>query len=204
MPERFIAPPDAWAGETTFILGGGPSLRAFDCDQLKGHGRVIAVNDAGLYKAPWADVLFWADQRWLEWNQKKLGLHTGPLKITRKRPHVETRHDIKVMRFLPSKFSHAPDAVGGWCGGSSAINLAYLLGSRLVVLLGFDMRPGNWHSNHKMPPVPNQHRDRFIPTIESMAPHLSEAGVKVFNATPDSALKCFPIADIEEFIHGPS
>jgi len=161
---------------------------------------VIAVNDAGLHKAPWADVLFWADQRWLEWNRGKLGLHTGQWKITRKRPHVDTGHDIKVMRFLPRGLSHHADAVGGWCGGSSAINLAYLLGSRVVVLLGFDMRPGNWHENHKLPPLPDQHRGKFVPTLEAMAPQLLRAGVTLVNTNPRSALRCFPFADIEELL----
>jgi hypothetical protein len=104
------------------------------------------------------------------------------------------------MRFLPRGLSNHADAVGGWCGGSSAINLAYLLGSRVIVLLGFDMRPGNWHANHKMPALPDQHRGKFVPTLEVMAPQLLRAGCAVVNANSRSALRCFPFADIEELL----
>lgn len=196
----FSLPLGAWKGQAAFIIGGGPSIAAFDCGRLRGRGRVIAVNDAGLYKAPWADVLFWADRRWLEWNVDKLGLHTGQWKITRRKPHIPTGHDVKTLDFLPRKLSHWPEAVGGWCGGSSAINLAYLLGANPIILLGFDMRPGNWHQNHKLPSLPNQHRDKFIPTLEAMAQELDARGVTVLNTNGRSALRCFPFADIEELL----
>ncbi|MBZ7921652.1 hypothetical protein LAC81_07640 [Ensifer adhaerens] len=58
--------PREWAGEPAFILGGGASLEGFDASRLIGRGRIIAVNDAGLDLAPFADVLYFADgmSRW--------------------------------------------------------------------------------------------------------------------------------------------
>lgn len=196
----FSVPAGGWAGEACVVLGGGPSLKGFDCARLRRRARVIAVNNAGLDLAPWADVLFWADRRWLDWNHQRLGEHTGPLKITRKPPQIDTGHDIKVMRFLPRRLSHERDALGGWCGGSSAINLAYLMGARVIILMGFDMRPGNYHADHRLPPIEGQHRERFIPTLEAMEPELTARGVTVLNATPRSALRCFPFAHIEELL----
>lgn len=197
--------PREWVGYAAFVIGGGPSIRDFDFSRLRGKGKVIAVNDAGIEpdRAPWADVLFWADRRWLEWNADKLANHTGQYKITRKRPHIETGHDIKFLRFLPFAhhgLSNQGDALGGWCGGSSAINLAYLFGARVIILLGFDMTPGNWHNNHKMPPLPDQHRSKFIPTLEKMEPELTRHKITVINTNPRSALRCFPFASIEEIL----
>lgn len=177
-------------------------MKGFDASRLRGRGRVIAVNDAGLYLAPWSDVLFWADRRWLDWNVDKLPMHTGPLKVSRKAPHLETGFDVKVMGFLPGRLSNDPEYVGGHCGGSSALNLAYLFGSRRIVLLGFDMRPGNWHDNHKLPSLGGQHERRFIPALERMAPELRKAGCDVINATPGSALTCFPMLDLQEVLDG--
>lgn len=119
--------PTMMEGEAVFVIGGGPSVKGFDFSRLKGR-RIIAVNNAGFDLVPWADVLFWADARWFDWNHGRLGEHKGALKIARKCPHIETEHDIKTVRFTPRRVSHWPDAVGGWCGGSSAINLAYLMG----------------------------------------------------------------------------
>lgn len=191
--------PREFEGQAVFVIGGGPSLKGFDFERLRGRN-IIAVNNAGLDLVPFAQVLFWADRRWLDWNHSRLDLHKGRYKISRKRPHIETGHDIKLMRFRPRNLSHWPDTVGGWCGGSSAINLAYLMGAKVVVLMGFDMKPGNYHKDHLLPHVPGQHRDRFIPTLEAMAPDLQKAGVLVLNTNPRSALRCFPFADIEELL----
>lgn len=196
-------PKDEWTGQPVFILGGGPSIKNFNFSRIRGRGKVIAVNDAGIdpARAPWADVLFWADRRWYQWNWERLGNHYGKYKIARKEPPPTTTHDIKTVRFIPRRFSHWQNSVGGFCGGSSAINLAYLFGSRgPFFLLGFDMTPGNWHDNHQLPPVTGQHRNNFIPVLEMMAIELTKLGVSVFNCNPRSALRCFPFAPIEEIL----
>lgn len=204
----WTVPANVWAGQAAFILGGGPSLKGFDATRLRGKGKIIGVNNSGIDLAPFADVLFWADTRWLDWNKDRLGLHTGRWKVSRKRPHFDTGHDVKFLPFKPRRLSHRPDSLGGWCGGSSAINLAYLLGAKVMVLLGFDMRDlppdrwkeGNWHDQHQMPPVEGQRRDKFIPVIEAFAPDLLDQGVTVLNCNERSALRCFPFADIEELL----
>lgn len=191
-------PANEWIDQPVFILGGGPSLKGFDANRLRGRGKVIAVNNAG-FLAPWSDVLFWADSRWLDWNKHRLHEHVGKYKITRKRCNIP---DVKFVRFLMPSGRIAPDqsSVGGWCGGSSAIDLARLFGARVVFLLGFDMRPGNWHDEHLLPSLPNQHREKFIPTLEAMAPQWLRCGMKIFNCNERSALRCFPFISIEEVL----
>lgn len=198
-------PAGAWAGRDAFILGGGPSLSGVDVNRLRGRGKVIAVNDAGFDLAPWADVLFFADgwPRWFGWNQHRLPEFTGPLIVTRARvPQVDSRlrylaHDPK------AALSRDPSRVAGYCGGASAINLAYLFGARRIVLLGFDMRGGNWHGQHKAAPLDNCFERHFIPALDRMAPALVADGCTVLNASPGSALRCFPVCDLEEVLaHG--
>lgn len=190
-------PVGAWDGYATFILGGGPSIKDFDFSRLRGRGKVIAVNNAGLDRASWADVLFWADRRWYEWNRHNLHKFRGTYKITR-RPVSDP--DIYVLEFNAHSFSHDPYSLGGFCGGSSAINLAYLFGSRVIYLLGFDMTGGNWHNDHRLPPRPGQHRNKFIPVLEFMEPILTANGCSVFNTNPRSMLRCFPFVSIEEVL----
>lgn len=200
--------PKIWPNEPAFILGGGPSIKGFDFKRIRGRGRVFAVNDAGIVenRAPWADVLYFSDRRWLEWNHGKLQNHFGEWKISRQPMSWPLAEGVTVHKvdFLSRRWSDWPNAVGGWCGGSQAINLAYLFGCNPIILLGFDMREQavmNWHANHKQPHVANQHRDHFIPCFETViAPALRKRNVTVINTNPRSGLRCFPFASIEEIL----
>jgi len=197
-------PAGEWAGRDAFIIGGGASLSGVDVEQIRGRGHVIAVNDAGLDLAPWADILFFADgwPRWFSWNYRRLPEFKGGLIVTRaKVPQVDDR--IRLLRHDPAAaLSQDPQRLAGYCGGASAINLAYLMGARRIVLLGFDMQGGNWHDNHRAPPLENAFARHFIPSLNRMAVELAAAGCEVFNANRDSALKCFPFCDLEDLPHG--
>lgn len=191
--------PREWGGERVFILGGGPSLSHAPLAALRGAGRVIAINDAFLL-APQADVHYFADARWFEWNRSDLSVFAGRYRVTRAEI-VAPGLDVRRLRHDRRRdYSTDPGVLAGYCSGANAINLAALFGARDIILLGFDMRPGNWHDRHKTPPRPTHHRDKFIPSIERMAPHLAAAGVRVTNATPGSALTCFPIASPDEVL----
>jgi hypothetical protein len=221
--------PREWEGETAFIIAGGPSLQGFDAEILRGRGRIIAVNTAGLVRppgetgttphCPWADVLYWADKNFFEVNHARLGEHRGRYKIARHLPELPNRkdlaralareHDIKVLpRANPyAQLSAKLGELGGWCGGGNAINLAYLFGARRIVLLGFDMHFGSdrkhWHRLAPWPQAPEmekRYRSHHMPAIAAMAWPLQQAGVEVVNCTPGSALSCFPIRPIEEVL----
>lgn len=213
-----MIPAGEWKGQAAFIIGGGPSLIGFDPEQLRGKGRIVAINDAGLTLMPWADVLYWGDRRWFEWNHPKLGLHQGRYKFTRIMPRIAghpllaealiARHDIKVLGFKPGRLSTTSKAVGGHCSGSAGINIAWLMGADPIVLLGFDMhdlpldrwQEGYWHDHHQKPPAMGSRKNRFMPALERMAKELKDAGATVLNATPGSALKCFPAVNLQDVL----
>ena len=205
-----------WRGETAFILGGGESLKGFDPVALRGH-KVIAVNEAGLTLCPWADVLFWADIRWVGWNLHRMGLHTGPYRYTCQNYMLDRIPGAQLLRFAPtvrddpySAFSFRPDTVAGLDSGGRCINLAFHTGARRVVLLGFDMHDyrlgewqrGSWHGAHKEPPLAAQRTNRFVPAHEIMADFVHENCPEfgVLNATPGSALTCWPMVNLEDVI----
>lgn len=200
MASLWSVPLGDWRGKACFIIGGGPSFDPALAPRLRGRGRVIAVN-AAYTVAPWADVLFFADRRWYEWNRDDLHRYRGDLILTR--ADLKDPSDARIRRIgrtTTTPLSRDAHQLAGYCGGGNALNLAYLYGADPIVLLGFDMRPGNWHTLHRLPPKEGQHRDRFIPSLERMAVCLAGDGVTVLNANPRSALRCFPFADIEELL----
>lgn len=92
-----------------------------------------------------------------------------------------------------------------WNGssGACAINLAYHMGAKTIVLLGFDMRrvdgEKNWHSDHKehLKADPFSRHLKAFPVIKKDALLL---GLTILNATPESAIKQFPFVSLEEVL----
>lgn len=199
--------PRIWAGQPCFILGGGSSLRGFDASILRGRGRVIGIKEAGLTMAPWCDALYWADKFWCDGDSKhpangpRLHLHKGKFKITRGPVSNAKGHDVKVLiSDQKGGLSTDPTKIGGVCSGGNSINLAYLFGCDPIVLLGFDMKGDNWDGRPRRAQKDKAYEQRFMPAIARMAAPLQQHGVTVLNATPGSALGCFPKITLEEVL----
>ncbi len=132
--------PKLWPDRTCYIIGGGPSLRLFDIDRLKGQ-RCIAVNEAYTI-APWVDVLFFNDEPWWKRHRTKL-LDFGGLKVTtcealRDKPGIKV---VERKNSPPGIAHHHPTWIRwNMSSGGAAINLAYHFGVSRIILLGFDMR----------------------------------------------------------------
>lgn len=209
MPCTEWSVPREWEGETCFILAGGESLKGFDASVLRGRGRVIAIKEAGLTMAPWADVLYWADAFWCDGdstrkeNGSRLYLHKGKYKITRATCRRTGSHDVK--RLLSDQrmaLSEDPTRLAGICSGGNCINLAALFGAKRIVLLGYDMGGVNWDGRPRKAHKDNgtTYRTRFMPSIGKMAAPLQQRGVAVINANPESRLDCFPKMTLEEIL----
>ena len=193
-----VADSARFAGETIHILGGGASLRHMDISILD-LDPVIAVNNAGLDFFPDADILLVMDRRWFEWNRERLHLNRSRFRFGRAEqvpswslpwPLVAVEHDKHGVLNQHQSIR----ALAGATGGEMAINLAYLLGASRIILHGFDMRPGHYHRDHRIDTPAQSYDDTFIPSIERMARRLA-GEVEVFNATPGSALTCFPMLE---------
>lgn len=192
-------------GGTVLVMGSGPSLAQADVDFARAHVQaVIAVNDS--YKlAPDADCLYAADSHWWGWHKGVTGAHTvgnvkypaftGRLRYAlNKTPYA----DVQLLKRGPqSGLSLDPGRVAlGLNGVYQSINVAVHLGATRVILLGVDMRGGHFfghHPNNSAPPF-SLCLERFKTLIDPLA----AAGVDVLNCTPKSALKCFPMASLED------
>ncbi len=205
--------PEIWKGETCIILGGGPSLAQVDLELVKQH-KVIAVNDA--YKLGQWDCCYFKDDNWYYQDAFKdhpEAGHNGEhlerfngLKITSCEGLID-EPDIKVLKRgrrnhleLDREFiTHCSNA------GAEALALAIMLGSSMILLAGFDMKPlngkHNWHDNHIRQMNEEIYKFQFMDPFKTLAIGAKARGVEIINCTIGSALGIFPIVPIEEVLN---
>lgn len=209
--------PVIWPGETAVIVAGGPSvdlrqIRLIARAHLAGGCRVIAVNDS-VYPCWWADWLHACDQKWWLWHRETAVKFPGTRTTTDEAVPEEWAHLLR--RIAPDKrtgfcggFAEEPDAVcTGGNSGYQAIQIAVKAGAMKVVLVGFDMKPRrengdfavHWFGDHP-DGVRSDFNATMLPHFPSLVEPLAERGVEVINATPGSALDCFPRADLAEIL----
>ena len=209
--------PRAWPGETVFILAGGPSLKSFDRNLLKGR-RVITINDSWRLM-PWADVHYFCDARW--WQQqhaRERYAHSGEAfrhvaasdRWVTIAKVCESHQMVRVLKNT-GQLGLEEDPAGLRTGNNSgfqAINLAYHYGVKRIVLLGYDMhvqgKVSHWHDEERSANFQSHCERHFLPCFQSLVRPLAEAGVEVINATPGSALTLWPHLPLEEAVKDPA
>lgn len=182
------AVPTLWPNSTVVCLGTGPSLTQADVDACRGQ-HVIAVNDAYTL-APWADVLYAADNKWWHW-------HRGAPDFAGLKYTIEDRPYQYVVQPLqntgPYGLELAPTGLRtGFNSGYQAINLAVHFGAKRIVLLGFDLKGRHFFPDHPLRRNPGPPFAACLMAFPTLVGPLKTAGVEVVNCSPDSAIECFP------------
>jgi hypothetical protein len=165
---------------------------------------VIAVSDAWR-PMPWAGALYSCDARWWDLHKpdyagEKWSSHHAP---GNDKLGAAARHGLRLVRGQPGKgFSMDPGCIHyGANSGFQALNLALLFGAVDIVLVGFDMRlvGGRSHFFGDHPAVLRRtgSYQNFIRAFEVAAARLP-GGIGIRNATPESALRCFPEIDLDQ------
>lgn len=206
---QFWSAPVLWPGSTVAIFAGGPSITREQVDYCRGKVRAIAINNA--YElAPWADVLYFCDDKW--WSQfghgKKLVDWNGLIVRLQSGNHDFGDPRIKVMRNIDQRggLAEARDALAtGQNSGYQAINLAVHLGAKRILLLGYDMEAPfvngrlktHWFGDHPGGTSPHVY-DQMLPWFDTLVQPLKERGVEVVNCTGGGRLRCFPRMSIQE------
>jgi hypothetical protein len=168
-------------------------------------GRIIAINNAWKLR-PDADVLYFCDAAWWrKHGQEVKSGFRGGYRIT-----ISDARDPALKRLRNSGrtgLETKPDGLRhGTNSGYQAINLAYHFGARRIALLGYDMRieegRTHWHAGHGAEPAVVRHRLEkvMLPQFKALVAPLAAAGVEVLNATPGSALTCWPYRSLEEIL----
>lgn len=198
--------PKLWPGETFVVIGGGTVTQA-EVDAVRGHARVIAINDA--YRlAPWAECLYAADVDWWRAHEGVPTFEGAKYAIAHPTDRCVFPADVKVLRNTGGKGLET-DPSGLRMGyprsnsGYQAIQLAVHLGAARIVLLGYDMQPladgrSHWFGDHPDSCKKNSPYPEFRESFAHLVAPLKSAGVEVINASTHTALKAFPIASLNE------
>jgi len=144
--------------------------------------------------APWADVLYCGEDRW--WTHYGPRLDFAGLRYTL---HHGCAQWAQVLRFASyDGLCLEPDGLAsGHHSGYQAINLAVHLGAKLIVLLGYDMSQaasGNTHyfGEHPYPRrTPGCVLQTRVSIFRSMLQPLARLGVRIINASRQTAIDCF-------------
>jgi hypothetical protein len=181
---------------TRFIIASGPSLTIADVNAIKDQ-KVIALNDNYLL-APWADVLYACDGHWWDWHAERPELRAFKgRKITQDIDSAE-KYGLEYIRSVDADgLSRDPSCIHkGSNSGIQAINLAYHLGARRIVLLGFDMQATggktHWHGKHPGEGADYAPWRKWLWRYQLVADDAERMGLEIINATRETALKCFP------------
>jgi hypothetical protein len=155
---------------------------------------------------PWADAVYGCDGPW--WSARNGLPEFAGIKLAHDTGVCATYRDLNKIEI--AEHGHRllfdqPGTVGnGYNSGFQSLNIALQFGARRVLLVGFDMQGGgelHWYGRNdwkgaRNPGPPNfmRWRDAF----EGACPELKRRHVEVINASPDSALVCFPHMSIED------
>ena len=198
------------------VAATGPSLHKQHADAVKRSGvPVVAVNDAWRM-LPWADVLYAVDEMW--WKT-----HDGCPDFTGEKWSSHTlsgrgKHNDKADAAKAYGLHLVEGANGdgfsldrrrihyGSNSGFQGVNMAIHLAAERcrIVLIGFDMQAGkkrHFFGDHPAPLRNTCNYGNFIKHFDRAAKMLP-GRIEVVNATPGSALKCFPHVRLEEALHG--
>lgn len=186
--------PRDWEGETCVVIGTGQSLTQEQVDYCKGKARIIAVNNA-FEKAPWADVLYACDWKWWNWYSMEAIKFEG-IKATLD-PLVPYQWGVELLNNTGREgFDDRP-----WClktGSNSAyqaVHLAAHFGAKRIILIGVDHHGTHYFGKH--PDKAESPFALFIECWKTLVEPMKERGIKVFNCTPGTALKVWPMGRLE-------
>lgn len=180
------------------IIASGPSLTKEDVDRVKSLN-VIVINDN--YKlAPWADILYACDPQWWDWHD---GVDFKGKKYTQDKESADKYGLNYIEGVNEYGLSESPKKIHtGSNSGIQAINLAYHLGAREIILLGYDQQAtggkSHWFGDHPNGVVSNW--SKWTGLYADVAKHAEELGLKIINCTRETSLTCFTRKSLEDVL----
>lgn len=187
-----------WTGRVAAVIACGPGVRHVQLDLLRGRCAVLAVKEAA-DMAPWADAIYCCDTAfWRNWHAMP---KFGGLKVTYS-ARIPGVHPVGI-DIDADRFVMTPGIIGnGGNSGFQAVNLALQWGARRVILIGFDMTDTNGvhfygRATGDGRTNPSQRNfQRWVRAFDAAAMQLPALKSAIINATPYSALTCFPKMDL--------
>ncbi len=210
VPEQRFPP---WHGCTVVVVASGPSLSETQCEtvrywrETRGDARVIVINTS-FRLAPFADILYACDGAWwrAEDPETKKTYYAEACEIFPPAA-LWTQDELAAKQFSlnyiasrrTSNLSKDPSYIAQGANSSvQAMNLAYLAGTRRMLLIGVDLKGKHWHPDHPSPLSNSLPHRAWKENFAVFAADLKAEGVEVVNCSPDSALNSFPRGDLAE------
>lgn len=196
--------PPWWDKQPVAVVGGGPSLKGFDFDVLRG-AHVLAVKGT-IFDLPWADAGFGLDMpRFNDWREKLARL---PARIYWAVPQEQLQavapppeNVIFLQRLDGQKLSDDPGVIySGGTSGFGALQICLHKRARKIVLFGFDY-DGNYNSSAfrhndghytKRRAQSYNNWQAWATHFEVYRVHAEQHGIEIINACPSSSITCFP------------
>lgn len=198
------------------LLASGPSLTAEDVELVRAWRArtaegVVLVTNLTFRIAPWADHLYALDGLWWrEYGQDARATFKGRMWTPCVAATEMFGATLVTMRKRARGLSRNRGVMYGCNSGRHLIDLAYQLGARRLVLLGYDMMPSSagrehWHEPYpdgvQMKPAYKGWAREFV----QVAIDLKNLGTNVVNASRRTALSAFRVARLDEtFVAAPS
>lgn len=193
-----------WDDKPVAVVAGGPSLRGFDFERLRG-AHVLAVKGA-IFDIPWADAAFGLDlPRYQEWRERLTDLRSRiywavPEDQIEKAGAPPSRN-ITFLRRLPGEaMSTNPGEIyGGGTSGFGALQVCLHKRATRIVLFGYDYdgdydKPSNAQHNEKR----RANWQAWAAHFAVYVPHLTARGISILNACPASTIRCFQRVTLDD------
>lgn len=195
------------------VLAGGWSAKHYDRDRLP--GEVIGINEACLLARCDYGVSMdrlWVENRWLALWQRTDRVKRGPLRVLYARKAALKNIPERPTWLHPFDCDHestdfsprGSHRLNGTNSGACGLNLAANLASEEIYLFGFDMCRNKEGEAYWYPPYEWAKAEGatsggkykvWAAEFESIAAQLKARGLKVFNASLQSAITAFPKID---------
>jgi hypothetical protein len=202
--------PPWWDKQPVAVVGGGPSLKGFDFEALRG-ATVLAVKGT-IFDIPWADAGFGLDTpRYSEWRDRlerlpgRVYWAVAESQLAKVGP--PPRNVVFLKRFDGERLSDDPGVIySGGTSGFGALQVCLHKRARRIVLFGYDYE-GNYDSLFGF-----RHNDRFYNKKRRQSyanwrnwaanfrafKAVEERGIEVVNACPDSQIESFRKVSLRE------
>jgi hypothetical protein len=199
-----VAKPDwypDWTGEACAIVASGPSVGHVNHKALEGRIRTIAIKE-NIDICPWAEMVYGCD--WAFWRNREGMPDYAGLKVAWKSKSEMVRV-VRIVGEANQLMTAEPGLIGsGGNSGFQALNMAIQFGATRILLLGFDMSDQygvHWFGRSQGDGRAQPSRfnfQRWRVAFAVAATQLQGLGVQVLNASPLTALTCFPVVTVED------
>lgn len=197
--------PKIFEGRTVAIIAGGPSLKALRWSRLE-RATTVAINRAHEV-LPFASLLWWGDAPFFRPNVDALHAHPCYYKATMRQGYQKGEIPPWVFSYeCTGREGFDPDPNCIRSGNNSAYAAMHVVAHQnpaRIVLFGVDMQHGpggetHWHSGHGIVHEEYTLTEKMRPLFAGLVKPLAHRGIEVINASPESALNCWPRCSIDE------